>query len=363
MNAGNQNATVDTPVTQRFRDEVQRAFQRTVKGIEYFTAPEPPVGLSPKRVLHRRGTQRVLHYVPQSEEVYRIPVLLIMAPSNHGYGMDMHPGLSLVEYLLKAGFDVYMLDWLPPGSDESKLTFDDYVLNFVPDAIDRVLRDTGESQISVVGYCAAGLIASCYAAVAPPDGPLANLVCFTTPIDFEHMTLHRNLADPDYFNVDLYIDVNGNVPGEAFLMGAQMLRPVTGVAEQIRLWDNMWDDNYVTHYRRFDGWASDTLPLPGGYMRQLVTELLAENRLLKNEFSVRGQPVRLGNIRVPILHVVAEHDHLVPRGASDPLIKMVGSEDKEEVILKGGHLSVVTGPNAPRRMWPKLEAWLGSRSE
>ncbi len=67
MNASNQSATADTPVTQRFRDEVQRAFQRTVKGIEYFTAPEPPVGLSPKRVLHRRGTQRVLHYVPQSE--------------------------------------------------------------------------------------------------------------------------------------------------------------------------------------------------------------------------------------------------------------------------------------------------------
>ncbi len=355
--------TPDVPITSRFRDEIQRAFRRTVKGIDYLTAPEPPVGMTPKRVLHRRGTQRVLHYTPQSEEVYRIPVLLVMAPSNHGYGMDMHPGLSLVEFLLQAGYDVYMLDWLAPDANESKLTFDDYVLKFIPDAIDRVLRDSGESQVSLIGYCAAGLMSSCYAAVAPADGPLANLVCFTTPIDFEHMTLHRNLADPQNFNVDLYIDVNGNFPGEAFLMGASMLRPVTAIAEQIRLWDNMWDDNYVTHYRRFDGWASDTLPLPGGYMRQLITELLSENRLLNDKFTLGGIPVRLSNITVPILHVIAEHDHLVPRGASKPLIEMVGSQDKEEVVLKGGHLSVVTGPNAPRRMWPKLDAWLGRRSE
>ena len=175
MKSTNQAEARNVPVTQRFREEIQRAFQRTVKGIDYLTAPKPPVGATPKRILHRRGTQRVLHYVAQSEEVYRIPVLLVMAPSNHGYGMDMQPGLSLVEYLLKAGFDVYMLDWLPPGADESKLTFDDYVLNFIPDAIDRVLRDTRESQISLVGYCAAGLMASCYAAVAPEDGPLGHL--------------------------------------------------------------------------------------------------------------------------------------------------------------------------------------------
>ncbi len=363
MKSSNQAEAGNVSVAQRYRDEIQRAFQRTVKGVDYLTAPKPPVGVTPKRILHRRGTQRVLHYVAQSEELYRIPVLLVMAPSNHGYGMDMQPGLSLVEYLLKAGFDVYMLDWLPPGADESKLTFDDYVLNFIPDAVDRVLRESGESQISLVGYCAAGVMVSCYAALVSDDGPLANLVCFTTPVDFEHLTLHRNLADPNYFNVDLYVDVNGNVPGEAFLMGASMLRPVTRIAEQIRLWDNMWDEKYVTHFRRFDGWASDTLPLPGGYMRQLVTELLAENRLLKNKFSLGGRPVLLGNIKVPFLHVIAEHDHLVPRGASKPLIEMVGSQDKEELILKGGHLSVVTGPNAPRRLWPKLEAWLGSRSE
>jgi polyhydroxyalkanoate synthase len=60
--------------------------------------------------------------------------------------------------------------------------------------------------------------------------------------------------------------------------------------------------------------------------------------------------------------VAAEHDHIVPYDAAKPLIPMVGSTDKEELILKGGHVSVAAGGNAVRRLWPKLDAWLGGRS-
>jgi polyhydroxyalkanoate synthase subunit PhaC len=52
----------------------------------------------------------------------------------------------------------------------------------------------------------------------------------------------------------------------------------------------------------------------------------------------------------------------VPYGAARPLVSMVGSTDKEELMLKGGHVSVAAGGNAVRRLWPKLDAWLGGRS-
>jgi polyhydroxyalkanoate synthase len=78
--------------------------------------------------------------------------------------------------------------------------------------------------------------------------------------------------------------------------------------------------------------------------------------------SVGGHPVDLASIKVPILHAVAEHDHIVPYDSARHLIKMVGSADKEEVMLKGGHVSLVAGPNAVKRLWPKLDSWLGGRS-
>lgn len=354
---------IDT-VAARLREEVERNFQRAVKGIQFTTAPDPKVGTTPKDVLFTRGTQRLSHYHPVGSEVYRIPLLIVVAPSNRSYFLDMMPGQSFIEFLLKRGFDVYLLDWLPPTRSESHLRLDDYVTRFIPDAVARVLKHSGESQLSVLGYCAGGLMTACYAALYA-DGPLKNLVCLTTPIDFEAMTLHRNLVDPRYFDVDKYIDsLEGKlVPGEAFFQGGAMLRPVSRIADQFKLWDNMWNDEYVKQYRMFDRWVTDALPMPGEYMRQFIKDLLVGNRLVKNELVLGDKTVMLGNIVAPLLHAVAEHDHLTPRGATQPLIEMAGSSDKEEVMVKGGHISVATGPKAAQRLWPKLEDWLGRRSE
>jgi polyhydroxyalkanoate synthase len=87
-----------------------------------------------------------------------------------------------------------------------------------------------------------------------------------------------------------------------------------------------------------------------------------DNKLYNGTMTVGGRPAQIEKIKVPILHAVAEHDHIVPYDAAKHLIKKVGSTDKEEVVLKGGHVSLVAGPNAVRRLWPKLDSWLGERS-
>ncbi len=112
----------------------------------------------------------------------------------------------------------------------------------------------------------------------------------------------------------------------------------------------------------FDRWATDTLPLAGEYFRAITKDLMWDNKLYDGTMSVGGRAADLANIKVPILHAVAEHDHIVPYDAAKHLIPKVGSEDKEEVMLKGGHVSLVAGANAIKRLWPKLDSWLGERS-
>ena len=56
------------------------------------------------------------------------------------------------------------------------------------------------------------------------------------------------------------------------------------------------------------------------------------------------------------------NDHIIPGKASEPLVQLAKSEDKQELVLKGGHISLVAGPNAVRRLWPKLDHWLAERS-
>ncbi|MNE37113.1 acyl-CoA synthetase [compost metagenome] len=77
---------------------------------------------------------------------------------------------------------------------------------------------------------------------------------------------------------------------------------------------------------------------------------------------IGGRLVELKNIRVPLLHVIAQYDHMVPPDCAQPLVAGVSSEDKEELMLPGGHLSLVAGPSAVKRMWPKLDQWLSVRS-
>ena len=141
-----------------------------------------------------------------------------------------------------------------------------------------------------------------------------------------------------------------------------MLRPAAKTAGQLRLWDQMWNDEFVTSYRAFERWGNETIGLPGTYYRETTQELMWGNKLFTEELIVAGKPAKLSEIKIPLMHIVAEHDHIATYGATKPLLELAGSEDKEEVVLKGGHVSLIAGPNAVRRMWPKINQWLGERS-
>ena len=342
--------------------EFERAMKRNLKGLGYFTTAGPRLGASAKDVLIERGTMQLYHYRPRVDDVYRVPILLVMATTNRGYIFDMVPGQSLVEYLCLAGFDVFMLDWEAPRADEKTLTLERYVLDFLPTAVERVKRETGEPDVTVVGYCFGGVLSLLWAALEGRRAGLKNLVTFTTPVDFSAMEMFQAWGDRRFFDVDRLVDTLGNCPGDYLYTAFDMLRPGARVAQQIRVVDRLDDDQFVKSFRMFDRWASDILPLAGEYFRETTKKLMWDNRLLAGTMDVAGRPVDLAAITVPFLHVAALHDHIVPTAASAPLLGMIGADDKEEVVLKGGHVSLVAGGNAIRRLWPKLADWLGKRS-
>ena len=348
-------------LTERLRLEVERAVQRSVKGVELFGAPPPSVGRTPKTLLHRRGTLSLYHYHATADEIYRVPLLLVMAPTNKAYILDLAPGQSLIEFLLARGYDVYMMDWNPPGDDERDLKIDDYVLDFIPDCLHRVQEDSGEDEVTLLGYCAGGMLSAIHVALFP-DGPVKNLACFTTPVDFSKMQLFRSMSDERVFDIDRLVDSVGIIPADMVVAGFDALRPASRIAGQIRLWDNLWNDEFVKGYRMMERWGNETLPLPGGYFRQTIKELMRGNALYEGTLRIGGRKVDLGKITVPFLHVIAQYDHIVPPACAQPLVQRVGSRDKEEVMLPGGHVSIAAGPNAVKRMWPKLDSWLQKRS-
>jgi polyhydroxyalkanoate synthase len=347
-------------LTQRIQTEVERTIQRSLKGLEYLGSPAPAVGATPRRTLLRRGTLNLYHYKSTADEVYRVPILLVMATTNKAFIFDLGPGRSLVEFLIGRGYDVYVIDWNAPSRNERALRLEDYTLDFIPDCIRRVQADAGVDDITLIGYCMGGVLSTIYTALHP-DGPVKNLICFTTPIDFTKIGF-KDVTDERYFDVDRLVDSVGLVPPRVIEAGFDLLRPAGRAASTIRLWDNLWNDEYVKSYRMMDRWGAETLPLPGEYFRQTIKELFWKNGLYETTLRVGGHLVDLRNIRASLLHVIAEHDHLVPPECAQALVARASSNDREEYVLKGGHVSLVAGPNAVKRMWPKLDQWLERRS-
>jgi polyhydroxyalkanoate synthase len=85
------------PMGGRIQAAIERAIQRNIKGLEYIASSAPVMGATPKDLIHSRGTLNLYHYRPLAEEIYRVPLLLVMATTNKGYIFDLAPGQSLVE--------------------------------------------------------------------------------------------------------------------------------------------------------------------------------------------------------------------------------------------------------------------------
>lgn len=353
--------SVDTNLLEQMRELVDKTIDRSVKGFRYMRSGQAQVGLTPKELVYSRGTLKLYHYYPIADEIYRIPLILVMATTNRGYVFDLLPGQSMVEFLLQRGFDVYMIDWDPPLPSERGLRLRDYTNDFIPSCIAKVQEDCGEEDVNLVAYCQGGILSLIYAATHP-DGPVKNLVCMTTPVNQEAMGLFRIWSDARYLDVDNLVDTLGVIPGDFIERGFEMLRPAQKAAGRFRLLDQIWDDDFVRSYRAFERWGNETLPLAGEYYRETTKELLWGNKLYKGTLKIDGKSANLKNIKIPIMNIMAEHDHIAPYDTTKPLLDLVSSEDKEELVLKGGHVSLIAGPRAVKRMWPAIDAWLGERS-
>lgn len=349
-------------LTDQFRRETRLTVDRVRKSIDVVLGrKEPDVGLTPKDTIYSRGTLRMYRYRPMTDEVYRVPIIFVMSLISKPYILDLVPGQSFVEYLLKQGFDVFMIDWGVPKPEDHVLKLEDYVLDRLPRCVEEVRRVTKETEHSMLGYCMGGIFGLMYGAAFPESG-LKNLVTVATPVDFNGMGLLRQWADPRWFDVDRIVDSFGNIPPEAVMLSLELLRPFDRLTGYIRLWDNLWDEEYVRNWRVRYRWVNDQIPFPGECYRQVTKELLWGNKLMTGELTLGGRSVDPKNIRASVLNAIAEHDHIAPYESTRALLSLVGSCDKQEMLVKGGHVSLVSGKNAILRLWPTVNQWLAPRS-
>jgi polyhydroxyalkanoate synthase len=330
-------------------------------------ATKAAIAQTPKELIWTLNKAKLYRYIPvaSEEQRHRIPLLMVFAIMNRPYVLDLRSGHSFAEYMLKRGYDLYLLDWGAPGPEDCGMKFDDYALEYLPRVVRKVKQVSGSDEFSMLGWCLGALISTIYAALRPDNG-LKNLILLTAPLDFSDKMAggFARWTSDQAFNADRIVDTFGNVPGEMIDYGAKALKPIENyISNYLNLWDNIDNPKVVESWHAMNTWVRDTIPMAGAAYRQLINEFYKENRLMNGTLTIRGERVELSRLRANLLNVIAEADHITPSCQSEGIMDKVGSQDKEVFKVQGGHIGMMAGSGAEKRTWPHLEAWLAARSD
>src|SRR5437764_1488352 len=167
----------------RVNRDLERSLLRARNGVRYVRgASKPSVGASPRETVWQRDKAELWRYTGGPVR-YGPPILIVHSLVSRSYILDLRPGHSAVEYLVNAGFDVFMLDWGVPDGLDAGNSFATYVDEYIPRAVDAVRRETGSSEVTMAGYCLGGVLAMLYAS-GRADAEVRNLILMATPADF-----------------------------------------------------------------------------------------------------------------------------------------------------------------------------------
>ena len=354
----------DNPETIRLRKYVTGAhFVLRGTGVE--------TGRTPREIVWEKGKARLYRYGTGAEKRFAVPVLLVYALILRPYVLDLVPGNSLVEYLVDEGFDVYLLDWGVPGEEDEDLTFEHLVLDYLPDAVQSVLRSSGAEGLTLFGYCQGGTLAAIYASLFP-DETLRNLVLLATPVDFAPedpgplglWTLwSRNsgfLFDPDLL-AGSFGNVRPDLPGHLAGAATSLFEPLATYA-YANAPNLPHRDERLETFLAVCRWVDDGVPFPGEAFRRWIVDFYQQNRLAKGELELRGRRVDLSNLVCPLLNVAGAKDFICPLSQAEPTMDLVGSDDKDLLVSDAGHVGLMVGPAAKKEVRPRICEWLEPRS-
>jgi polyhydroxyalkanoate synthase len=336
--------------------ESERTAIRARNGLRYVAgsewAPERP---TPSDVVWRQATAELRRY--RSDGIrYREPVVMFIGLVSRSYILDLHRENSVIRRLRDAGLDVYLLDWGTPGPADAQNTLETYVQRYLPRALRAALAASGAERASLVGYCMGGDLA--VLGLASQELPVRSLVTMAMPVDFTQLpglagAIREREVDPDSL-----VDWTGNVPPQYLSAFFRVRRPTADIPNVARLWENLWNDEFVESHQAMARWAREHVPFPGAAFRQVADQWLRENGFMEGRLRLAGRQLDLQTVRCPTLSIIATRDDLVPPACARPLGDVIGAREFELLELDAGHAGLTVSRKAATTTIPRLEEWL-----
>jgi polyhydroxyalkanoate synthase len=345
----------------RLAHEAQSMQRKLVSGLTTLRElDDVQYGVTAKEAVYTDGKLVLYRFKGEKAPTAKVPLLICYALVNRPYMVDLQADRSIVKQLLSLGEDVYIIDWGYADLSDRYLDLTDYIERFLGGCVDFLREKYELDRINLLGICQGGAFSLCYASLHPDK--IKNLVTMVTPVDFhtdDNMLSHWTRG----MDVDAFVDGLGNVPADLMNYCYLTLKPFRlNVQKYVGLTDILDDKHALEDFLRMEKWIFDSPDQAGEAFRQFIKQFYQGNGFVNGGITIGGREVSLKNLKMPVLNVFAEQDHLVPPSASRPLKDLAGTKDYSELSFKGGHIGIYVSGRAQREVPSAIHGWLAQRS-
>lgn len=343
-----------------------KMFWRTLNMTErLLMGPLTPQVQTPHEIAWMWERSTLLHYrLPSVRRKYATPILIIPPLMVKPSIFDLRPAHSMVGYFLSRGFDVYMIDFGVPKDEDEGIKVDDYVLDFIPNAVKKIGEKNKSGQVSLVGWSMGGIMSYTYCGYFGKEANVRNVVTIGSPLNFSKMFPMNYLAkSADLPGALKVIEYLGNIPPVVTRNGFKLISPMATLTRYLDLYKNYWDREWVAGYETIGNWVDDFIPYPGAAFRQFVTDFVKDDRLRHGSLKIAGTHVDLKRVAANLCVVVGTTDKIAaPESVGDAINIIQSAPVKKRIDAPLGHIGLVAGSGAPKYVWGPIADFLAPLS-
>jgi polyhydroxyalkanoate synthase len=323
------------------------------------------IAATPGAVVHRTEQFELLQYRPQTEEVSRVPVVIVPPTINKFYALDLAPSRSLVEHLVQNGLQVFVLSWRNPDARHADWGLDTY-MSAVLDALDAAEQITGSKQTALTGVCSGGIIASLTAAHLAATGKRQRLAAFALLVTV--LDTSEAGATAALFDREMAEAAKQRSRRQGYLDGRSLAEVFAWLRPGDLVW-NYWVNNYLLGKRppAFDilFWNSDTTRMSARLHADFV-DLSMQNQLVtRGALTVLGTPIDLSKVTVDAYVLAGIADHITPWSSCYRSTQLFGGSTRFVLSTSGHIAALVNPPTNPKASYrthsdspPEAAEWL-----